>query len=327
MSGEGTGRGEFQLIAELFSPLTRGAASALALKDDAALLDIPDGHQLVVTADTVISGVHFRSDDAPDLIARKALRVNLSDLAAKGAKPYGFLQALALNSATSDAFLEKYAAGLKADVEEFAIPLLGGDTTSGPGPLSISITAFGLVETGTAILRSGAREGDVVYVSGTIGDGALGLACLNGRIAPDRFTADLTARYHLPRPRLALGRALKGIATACLDVSDGLAADVGHICEASGLAATIERERIPLSAGARAALARDNSMWNMILSGGDDYELAFTVPPERVSQLESIAREIDIPLTSIGVMGKGDSVTILADAKPVALSRQGFQHR
>jgi thiamine-monophosphate kinase len=328
MTGEGTGRGEFQLIAELFSPLARGAKSALGLKDDAAVLDVPAGHQLVVTADTVIAGVHFRADDPPELVARKALRVNLSDLAAKGAKPYGFLQALALNTETSDAYLEKYAAGLKADVEAFAIPLLGGDTTAGPGPLSISITAFGLVETGTALLRGGASAGDIIYVSGTIGDGALGLACLEGTLEGDSYlAADLIARYHLPQPRFEVGLAIKGIASACLDISDGLVADVGHICEVSGLAATLEREKIPLSKAARRAVAQDTAAWKAILAGGDDYELAFTVAPERVSELDAISQRLSTPLTVIGVMGQGSGITVFADGQPFDLNHRGFQHR
>ena len=173
MSGAGTRRGEFELIAALFAPLSKGALGALGLTDDAALIDVAPGCSLVTTVDTVIAGVHFRSDDPPDLIARKALRVNLSDLAAKGAKPVGFLHALALNDGIDDASLERYAAGLAADVTEFGVPLLGGDTTSGPGPLSITITAFGEVEKGKALLRSGARRGDVLCVSGAIGDEAI----------------------------------------------------------------------------------------------------------------------------------------------------------
>ena len=174
MSGEEKGRSEFALIADLFSPLAKGAAGALSLLDDAALIDVPPGHQIVAAADALIAGVHFREDDPPDLVARKALRVNLSDLAAMGARPVGFLQTLALSLTTDDVYLEKYAGGLDQDIKRFGIPLLGGDTTTGPGPFSISITVLGAVEKGRALLRSGARPGDVLCVTGCIGDGALG---------------------------------------------------------------------------------------------------------------------------------------------------------
>ncbi len=328
MSGAGTRRGEFELIAALFAPLSKGAPGALGLTDDAALIDVAPGCSLVTTVDTVIAGVHFRSDDPPDLIARKALRVNLSDLAAKGAKPVGFLHALALNDGIDDAFLERYAAGLAADVTEFGVPLLGGDTTSGPGPLSITITAFGVVEKGKALLRSGARRGDVLCVSGTIGDGALGLACLNHDLEISTVLSDeLVARYELPQPRLAAGRALAGLATACLDVSDGLVADVGHLCAASGLAAVIGRYTLPLSAGARSAVEQDARWWDEILGGGDDYELAFSIPPDRLADLQSIASRLKLPLTPIGTLTPGQGVTVIADGKPCALERTGYRHR
>ena len=321
MTGAGTRRGEFELIAALFAPLSKSAPGALGLTDDAAFIDVTPGCTLVTTVDTVIAGVHFRFNDPPDLVARKALRVNLSDLAAKGAKPVGFLHALALNDATDDAFLERYAAGLAADVKEFAVPLLGGDTTSGPGPFSITIMAFGEVEKGTALLRSGARDGDVLCVTGTIGDGALGLACLESRLQlPALLRDELIQRYRLPLPRLDAGRRLVGPATACLDISDGLAADVGHLAQGSGLAATIMRESIPLSAGARAAVEQDPRWWDEILGGGDDYELAFTVPREGLADLPAQA-------TAIGVMGVGRGVTVTADGQPLALQRTGYRHR
>ncbi len=199
MTEKGTRRGEFQLIADLFSPLTRGAPGALGLTDDVALIDVRPGCQLVTTTDTLIAGVHFRAADPPDLVARKALRVNLSDLAAKGARPIGFLHALSLNDSIDDAYLERYASGLGVDVDAFAVPLLGGDTTSGPGPLTITVTAFGEVEKGKALLRGGARAGDILCVTGTIGDSALGLAHLTGATL-----SKAVERYHLPQPSAAL---------------------------------------------------------------------------------------------------------------------------
>lgn len=330
MTGKGTRRGEFELIAELFSPLTMGAPGALGLTDDAAIIDISPGMQLVTTVDTLIAGVHFRMDDPPDLVARKALRVNLSDLAAKGAKPVGFLHALALNDSIDDAYLESYAGGLKVDVQEFGVPLLGGDTTSGPGPLTITITAFGEVEKGRALLRSGARRGDVVCVTGTIGDGAVGLACLNAALQlPAPLATHVIDRYRLPRPRLTAGRALADMASACLDVSDGLVADVGHLCKASGVAAVIAREAIPLSPAGRFAVDENASSWNLVLGGGDDYELAFTAQPERLPELSTLAERLGFPLTVIGAVtdGAAGEVSVSVGGKAVPVAATGYRHR
>ncbi len=333
MTANGTRRGEFQLIADLFLPLTRGAPGALGLADDAALIDVAPGYQLVTTTDTLIAGVHFRKDDPPDQIARKALRVNLSDLAAKSARPIGFLHALSLNDAIADAYLERYAAGLGADVKEFGVPLLGGDTTSGPGPLTITITAFGEVEKGKALLRSGAQAGDVLCVTGTIGDGAIGLACLNAAVQlPAALAEYVIDRYRIPQPRLKAGRALAGLATACLDVSDGLTADVGHLCKASGVTATIEREAVPLSPAARVAVANDARIWDDVLAGGDDYELAFTLPPDRRADLLRLAAELRLPLTVIGLVHRAEhggegGVTVLSDGQAVTPAKAGYSHR
>jgi len=330
MTSKGTRRGEFDLIAQLFAPLSKGAAGALGLKDDVALIDVLPGCQLVTTTDTLISGVHFRADDPPESVARKALRVNLSDLAAKGARPVGFLQALSLNDSISDAYLERYAAGLAVDVQEFGVALLGGDTTSGPGPLVITITAFGEVETGKALLRSGARPGDVVGVTGTIGDGAVGLACLDAALQLPSALAEYAAdRYRIPQPRLAMGRALAGLATACLDVSDGLVADVGHLCEASGVAIVLDRDAVPLSPAVRAAVEQDARWWDAVLGGGDDYELAFTLPPERVPALETLAAKLKFPLTVIGTVSTspGLGVTVTSGGQPVPVATTGYRHR
>lgn len=331
MSGERPCRGEFELIADLFVPLSRNAPGALGLKDDAALLDISPGCQLVATTDTLIAGVHFRHDDLPDLVARKALRVNLSDLAAKGARPIGFLQALSLNPSIDDAYLQRYAAGLAADVDRFGAALLGGDTTSGPGPLSITITAFGEVENGKALLRSTARRGDVVCVTGTIGDAALGLACLDAALnLPAPLAEDLSSRYRLPEPRLTTGRALLNLASACLDISDGLVGDLGHLCKASGLAATIERDSIPLSPAARAAIAQDSRWWESIFGGGDDYELVFATAPGRVSELKKLSADLNVALTPIGVLSgpeAGTGVTVRSGGHPIDIARPGYRHR
>src|SRR5690242_19837048 len=224
---------EFDLIARHFRPLA--GPGALDLRDDAALLTPPPGHDLVLTADAMVGGVHFLPDDPPDLIGRKLLRVNLSDLAAKGATPLGYLMTVSAPKGTPDAWFAGFAAGLAADQATFGVSLLGGDTTSTPGPLSLSLTMIGHVAHGAAVHRFGAQGGDEVWVTGTIGDGALGLAVALGRLTD--ASGYLLGRYRLPQPRIGL--AIAGIASAGMDVSDGLVQDLGHICRASGLAAAI----------------------------------------------------------------------------------------
>ncbi|MCA0202173.1 MAG: thiamine-phosphate kinase [Proteobacteria bacterium] len=331
----GRARSEFDVIAALFAPLSKNAPGAFDLKDDAAAFDVGAGHEAVITVDTVIESVHFLPDDPPDLVARKALRVNLSDLAAKGATPVGFLQALSVNSAVTDDYLAQYAKGLAADVAHFGIPLLGGDTTSGPGPLAVSITAIGSVRKGAMIRRGGARAGDVLCVTGTIGDAALGLDLLRGKLkVASRVNAvHLVARYRLPEPRLSAGAALAGRAGACLDISDGLVADIGHICAASGVAALIERDKIPLSNAARAAVTLEPEHWPRVFGGGDDYELAFTLPAPHAADLPRLAEEAGVPMTVIGrIVGADDaklgSVTVLDGAgHPVEVPVGGYLHR
>ena len=311
--------GEFALIARYFRPLA--GAAGLDLSDDAAVLAPPPGRELVLTADALVGGVHFRPDDAPGLIARKALRVNLSDLAAMAATPLGYLLTIAAPRATPDAFFAAFAEGLAADQAEFAVTLLGGDTTATDGPLCLSVTMIGHVAPGMAVRRNGARPGDGLWVSGSIGDGALGLAALSGRLAdPDGALAD---RYLLPRPRVGL--ALTGIASAALDVSDGLVQDVGHLCTASGVGARIEAGLVPLSAGARAAGPR----WRAtILTGGDDYELAFAMPPENEAQLLAVARKSGIAVTRIGQFVAGSALVLVHDetGAEMRFPRPGWQH-
>ncbi len=238
--------GEFRLIARHFRPLA--GAGALDLTDDAALLAPPPGRELVVAADAMVAGVHFLPDDPADLVARKLLRVNLSDLAAMGAAPLAYLLTLSAPRATPDAWFAAFAAGLAADQEEFGLRLLGGDTTSTPGPVSLSLTIIGHVAPGRAVRRAGAQAGDGLFVTGTIGDGALGLRAIRGELAdPEGF---LASRYRLPRPRIGFPLAS---AHAAMDVSDGLVQDVGHLCRLAGIGAVIEASRIPLSPAARAA--------------------------------------------------------------------------
>ena len=218
---------EFSLIARHFRPLA--GPGAMDLTDDAAVLTPPPGRQLVLTADAMVAGVHFLPDDPPDLVGRKLLRVNLSDLAAKGAVPLGYLMTVSTPRDTPEAWFAGFAAGLAQDQATYRVTLLGGDTTSTPGPISLSLTILGHVAPDTAVHRFGAQDGDEIWVTGTIGDGALGLAVARGRLIDP--TGFLLSRYRLPQPRV--GIALAGIASAGMDVSDGLVQDLGHICRAS----------------------------------------------------------------------------------------------
>jgi len=241
--------GEFALIAKLFAPLAK-SAGAFGLLDDVATLLVPQGRELVAKVDAIVEGVHFFRDDPAALVAKKALRVNLSDLAAKGASPIGYLLSLSVAPWCDDDWLTRFAAGLAEDQAKFAISLLGGDTTGTPGALTVSITALGAIEAGRTIRRAGAKAGDLVFVSGTIGDAGAGLALLKREAGPlspsERET--LIGRYRVHEPRLALGQRLIGMASASLDVSDGLIADLGHIAEVSRVRVSIDAPRIPLSA-------------------------------------------------------------------------------
>lgn len=319
---------EFGLIARLFAPLAAGFPGALGLKDDAALVDVPAGRRLVVTADAMVAGVHFLPDDPPDLIARKLVRVNLSDLAAKGAVPYALLLCAAFPYGTSDAWLERFGAGLAADVAEFAVPLIGGDTVATPGPLTLSLTALGLAEPGRELLRSGATPGESVWVSGTLGDAALGLMVLQGTLmVPEADAVFLADRYRLPQPRTTLGPRLAGLARAAMDVSDGLGGDLGHICRASGVAIHIESARLPLSPAARRAVDQDAGLLAKCVSGGDDYEIVLTAPIGADQALQALSADLGVPLTRIGRVVPGAGVTLL-DAQGQAMPgmAQGYRH-
>ncbi len=327
-----TGRpkpGEFELIARHFAPLAAGHALAFDLTDDAALLHPDADRDIVLTADAVVAGVHFLPDDAPDLIAAKLLRVNLSDLAAMGARPRGYLLTAAWSNETDEDWIAKFARGLAADQIEFDIAMLGGDTVATPGPLTFSLTAVGDVVRGTALRRNGAELGDLIFVSGSIGDGALGLRVLRGEIQDlaEDAAAFLADRYHLPRPRLALGQALTGIASAALDVSDGVVADLGHICEVSGVGAVIRSDDVPLSAAARAALDADPARLATVLTGGDDYELLFTAPPARRPQIAGLAERLGLPLAEIGEIVGGRGVKVMGpDGAPMRFTTGGYTH-
>ncbi len=317
--------GEFSLIARHFERLA--GPGSLGLSDDAAVLDPPPGRQLVAAADAMVAGVHFLPDDPPETIGRKLLRVNLSDLAAMGAAPLGYLLTVALPHGTPDAWIAAFAAGLAADNAAFGVHALGGDTVSTPGPASLSLTILGTVAPGAALRRGGASPGDRLWVSGTLGDGALGLRVLRGELPADA-AGHLARRYRLPEPRLALGAALCGVATAAMDVSDGALQDLGHLCRASGCGATVEAASLPLSDAARAAVAADPALLPLVLGGGDDYELLFAAPPSRSEEVVARAAAAGTPVTAIGAFAAGPPEVAVrgADGALLPAQRGGWSH-
>ncbi len=315
--------GEFELIGRLIRPLARGCPAALDLGDDAALLDVPAGQQLVIAKDGMVEGVHFLADDPAELIAGKILRVNLSDLAAMGADPLGYLMVLGRPRRIDDAWLESFYHGLARDQERFGLHLMGGDTISTPGPLTLSLTILGLVPRGQALLRSGARPGDDIWVSGTLGDAALGLRILRGLAASEDEALELVDRYRTPRPRLALGRRLRGIATAALDVSDGLLADLGHILEQSKVGAELRAGDLPISADARSM----PGALDAALAGGDDYELLFTAPGDAAAAVERASRDAAIAVTRIGRIEAQKGLRLIGpEGRPMHPRQTGWRH-
>jgi thiamine-monophosphate kinase len=301
----------------------------LGLADDAALIDCSPGYRLVVTTDAMVEGVHYLPDDPPDFVAKKLLRVNLSDLAAMGARPRHYLLTTALPKTRGDDWLAHFAEGLAEDQRLFGVALLGGDSVSTPGPAVLSLTAIGEVAAGAEIRRGGARAGDRVWVSGTIGDAFLGLGVLKGQY-PNLGPADrqaLIARFQLPEPRTALGPRLAGLARAMLDVSDGLLADLGHICEVSKVGASVALASLPLSAVAQRLIADEPDLAVRLAGGGDDYELLFAAPPAANAEIERLAAELRLPITPIGTIDDGAGVRLVDAAGgviPVAAS--GWQH-
>jgi thiamine-monophosphate kinase len=325
--------GEDHLIARYFRPLATHPG-ARALIDDAATFTPPAGADLVLTTDALVGGVHFFTDDPPETIAKKALRQNLSDLAAKGARPAGFLLSLALPEAIGADWLEAFARGLGADAQAFGCALLGGDTVRTTGPVTISITALGTLPRDTLVTRTGARPGDVVIVTGTIGDGALGLLVRRDPGTAECWRLDprqrdhLLERYLLPQPRNAVAEALRLHASAAMDVSDGLAGDLRKLCAASGVAADIEVARVPLSDAARQALACDPALIETALTGGDDYEVVATVPAGARDALMAEAKAAGVAITEIGIIrADRPEVQFLDPAgKPLLFKKPSFSH-
>ena len=326
------GLGEISFIAEYLAPLATHPA-ALGLKDDAALLTKLPANGLVITADALVAGVHFFEDDDPGDAAYKALATNVSDLAAKAAKPLGYTLTLALAKAPTQEWAERFAGGLSRAQHQFGIALLGGDTVTARGSWWLSITAFGEASSRGLIPRGGAKPGDLLYASGTLGDAALGLKLRLGKagfeqaLSPEN-RAFLLKRYLYPEPRLALSQALARDACAAMDISDGLALDLSRMCDASQVSAEVDVASIPLSAAASAAAAAAPGAIETILSGGDDYEILAAVPSAHGVAFETASKEAGVRVTRIGVVkaGAGAPVFLKPDGTALALAAKGFEH-
>ena len=313
---------EFDLIARHF---TRPAANAvLGVGDDCALIDVSNGMDLAVSTDTMVSGTHFFPDVDPENLGHKALAVNLSDMAAMGAMPHWATLALTLPNVNHE-WLSAFAKGFFDLAQEYNVSLIGGDTTR--GPLTMTVTIMGEVPAGAALRRSGAKPGNDVWVSGNIGDAALAVAHRHGRVvldAPDYREAVM--RLYEPTPRVALGQALRGLATAAIDVSDGLLADLTHICRLSGVGATVELPLVPVSSIGSRHLGTPEGR-TAIVAGGDDYELCFTAHPNSRESIEDLENILGIPLTRVGQIKRGKGVSLLgADGKPVKVDGRGYDH-
>ena len=322
-----------EAIIRLLAPLARGAPGALGLEDDCALITPTPGTELVLKTDPIAEGVHFLTSDAPEDIAWKALAVNVSDLAAKAARPLGYLMALSFPEAPTAAWLARFAAGLQAAQATFGCHLLGGDTDRRPGPLTISISIVGEVEAGRMVRRATARPGEALYVSGSLGDAVLGLALRKDPALARRWgltpgeAEHLHSRYLRPQPRLGLGPALREHASAAMDISDGLAKDLARMCKASGCAARVRFVDVPLSPAAAKALAADPALARSIVAAGDDYEVLAAVPAASADAYQSMAAQAGIAVTRIGTTLAGTGIVIEGgDGQPLALDRPGWDH-
>lgn len=317
--------GEFDFIRDKLRPLTGGDAAALGLADDAAILTPPPGHELVVASDMLVAGTHFLDSDAMGVVAARALGSNLSDLAAMGATPRGYLASIAWPENLTAADRNAFADALEPLQLAAGLSLLGGDTTRTSGPLTLSLTFLGLVPEGTALRRDGAAPGDDVWVSGTIGDAALGLEMARGVLDGQDF---LRSRYDAPQARLALGEGLRGLASACIDISDGLIADAGHVCRTSGVGMTIESAMVPLSDPVLLWLEKEGEAGLLrLLSAGDDYELLFTAPHEKAPDILALQGELGLQLSWIGNVSEGDAVDLRdADGGMLVIEQTGFTH-
>ena len=319
--------GEFERIRRFFAPLA--GPGGLGLRDDAAIVDCREGQRLVVTADAIVAGVHYLPDDPPDLVARKLLRVNLSDLAAMGARPLHYLLTTALPAALGSDWVAEFTRGLAEDQRRFGIDLLGGDSVATTGPAVLSLTAIGAVAAGMEVRRSDARAGDLVWISGTIGDAFLGLALLRGaypQLTPEH-RAGLIGRFQVPDPRVDLGCRLAGVAHAMIDISDGLIADLGHICETSRVGAVVELASLPLSPATKIIVDREPGVRTELATGGDDYELLFTAPAGSTKAIDDLSSVLGLPITRIGRIEPGEGVRLVdAEGRTIPVGESGYRH-
>jgi thiamine-monophosphate kinase len=329
MAGPDDTSAEDRLIARFFAPIATDPG-ALGLSDDAAFIKPQAGHDLVLKTDAIVGGVHFFPEDAAQAVASKALRVNLSDLAAKGARPLGFLLSLAIPKDIKEDWLGGFAEGLRGDAVLFGCPLFGGDTDRTPGPVTVSIAMFGSVPEGAMVRRAGAKPGDRVFVTGTIGDAALGVA-LRGKVQTwklsDAQRQHLMSRYLLPQPRNLLAEGIRNHASAAMDISDGLVGDFGKLCRASGVAADISVASVPLSDAAKAVVSGDTAALDLVLTGGDDYEIICTVPSGKAESFRAASKAAGVVVTEIGEIKKGEGARFLDPAgKPLVFVRPSFSH-
>lgn len=310
-------------IARYFAPLAAGESGSFTLMDDAAMLTPPPGQQLIITSDSVIEAIHVMAGATPEQFAQKLMRRNLSDLAAMGAAPWRYMLNLHTPNYLPDAWFDAFAASLAREQQQFGLVLVGGDSTSGAEHIHTTMTCIGLIDT-APLRRNGANGGDDLYVSGSVGGAsyALSLLAQNLPVMPP-----LAARYHCPEPRLLLGQSLRGIATSAIDISDGLLADIAQLAEASGLGARLTRHAIPLWPDLEAAIAFNDGAWDFALSGGDDYELAFTAPPCERPAIAALAKQLDLPLTRIGEMVEGSGIALIdANGEALPLPHTGWEH-
>ena len=320
---------EFELVSRYLEPLVLDQEAAACLKDDCAVFGVTAGHEVVISVDTLIADLHFFKNDPPKQIAQKILRVNLSDIASSGAEPKFYFLAMSLPSTIGIDWIEQFCLGLGVDQANFGISLLGGDTTSTPGPLSLTATVIGEVPQGKAIRRGGASEDEDVYLTGVIGDAALALSLIktNGLDSVSENFPVLLDRYRLPQPRTVLAPYLRQIASACIDISDGLAADLEHICTTSGIAADIKISWLPISETARVLLREDVRNWQTIISGGDDFELLFTAQPQFSNAIKMLSKEKNIQINRIGKTKKGSGVNFFdPKGKHFPVKKSGWQH-
>lgn len=315
---------EHARIARYFAPLTANEAGSFGLTDDAAVLTVPPGQHLVVTTDSVIEQLHVMGGATPAQFAQKLMRRNLSDLAAMGANPWRYSLNLHTPPGLEDDWFAQFCATLAQEQATFGLTLIGGDSTSADGPIHTTMTCVGLID-GPVMRRHGAQVGDGIYVSGTLGGAAFALHQLQQNLP---ISAELANRYHCPEPRLALGAALRGIATSGLDGSDGLLADITQLVTANAVGATVYRDALPLQETLRAVIATDETAWHFALSGGDDYELIFTAPPSAHAALQTLARTLDLPITRIGEITAGSALCLLdSDRNKLPILTRGWEHR